>query len=116
MYTLLSVLIVIACILLMLVVLIQNPKGGGLAANFQSTNMLMGVKKTAEFVEKATWGLAIAIMVFALSTSFFVPKADAAAGEQVKSKIQDKIDNAAMPATPIPPQGNPEEQAPQPNQ
>lgn len=111
MYVLLTVLIVIACILLMLIVLIQNPKGGGLAANFQSTNTLMGVKKTAEFVEKATWGLAIAIMVIALSTSFFVPNSGTAEGEgKTRSMVQDRIDNAAMPASPIPPQSSPGEE------
>ena len=46
MYTLITVLIFIACVLLILIVLVQNSKGGGLASNFQSTNQIMGVRKT----------------------------------------------------------------------
>ena len=53
MYTIFSVLILINCILLILVVLVQNPKGGGLSATFGGGNQGMGVKKTADFLEKA---------------------------------------------------------------
>jgi preprotein translocase subunit SecG len=51
-YVLVSVLILIACVLLSLVVLVQNSKGGGLASNFSSSNQFMGVRKTADFLEK----------------------------------------------------------------
>ena len=63
MYTLITVLIVIAAILLTLLVLVQNSKGGGLAAGFSSGNQVMGAPKTADFLEKATWTL-VAIIVF----------------------------------------------------
>ena len=53
-----TILIVISAILLTLIVLVQNSKGGGLAAGFQSSNQIMGVRKTTDFLEKATWGLA----------------------------------------------------------
>ena len=53
MYSLVSVLIIIACILLILVVLVQNSKGGGLASNFSASSQVMGVRKTADFLEKA---------------------------------------------------------------
>lgn len=58
MYTFLTILIVIASILLVLIVLVQNSKGGGLAAGFSSSNQIMGVRKTTDFLEKTTWGLA----------------------------------------------------------
>jgi len=78
MYTLLSVLIVIVCFLIILVVLIQNPKGGGLGASFAGvSNNLMGVQRTTDFLEKATWGFAIALLVLSLATSFFLPGAGA---------------------------------------
>ncbi|HIA11291.1 MAG TPA: preprotein translocase subunit SecG, partial [Flavobacteriales bacterium] len=48
------VLILITCFLLVAIVLIQNPKGGGLSAEFSSSNQFMGVRKTADFLEKAT--------------------------------------------------------------
>lgn len=54
----LTVLIILSAVLLTLVVLVQNSKGGGLASSFQSSNQIMGVKKTTDFIEKATWGLA----------------------------------------------------------
>ena len=68
MYTLITVLLAIACILLTLIVLVQNSKGGGLASNFQSSNQIMGVRKTTDFLEKATWVLAAALFLFYFPT------------------------------------------------
>ena len=62
MLTILSVVIFVACCFLVLAVLVQNPKGGGLASGFQSGAQVMGVRRTADFLEKATWGLAIGIL------------------------------------------------------
>jgi len=76
MFNLLTILIIIAAILLILVVLIQQPKGSGLAANFSSTQMIMGVKRTTDFVEKATWTLIIAIMVMSALSNFTVSSSD----------------------------------------
>ena len=61
MYIFITILIVIAAILLTLLVLVQNSKGGGLAAGFASGNQVMGAPKTADFLEKATWTI-IALM------------------------------------------------------
>ncbi len=92
MLTLITVLIIIAAILLILVVLIQNPKGGGIASNFSAGNTIMGVKRTTDFIEKLTWGLAIAIIVLSLSTSMF---GGAGAGDETpESNMQEQIDNA----------------------
>jgi preprotein translocase subunit SecG len=66
MLTIISILIFIACCLLVLAVLIQNPKGGGLASGFQGGSQVMGVRRTADFLEKATWTLAIAILVLSV--------------------------------------------------
>ena len=73
MFIVVTVLIMIAAILLALVVLIQNGKGGGLAANFASQNQVMGVRKTTDFLEKATWTLAIALVVLCLASSALMP-------------------------------------------
>jgi len=68
--TFLSIIIIFISILLGIVVLIQNPKGGGLATGFTGVGSIGGVKRTTDFLEKATWGLAIAIFVLCLfSTS-----------------------------------------------
>jgi len=73
-YILVSVLILIACVLLSLVVLVQNSKGGGLASNFSSSNQFMGVRKTADFLEKTTWTLAIVLLALSLFSIFVIPR------------------------------------------
>ena len=75
MYTLFVILIVIAALLMIGVVLIQESKGGGLSSNFSSSNAIMGVRKTTDFVEKATWGLAIAMVVISIACAYVAPKA-----------------------------------------
>jgi len=70
MLTLIIILIILACFVLGFFVLIQNSKGGGLASNFAGSNQIMGVRKTADFLEKGTWILAGAIMVFCLIVAF----------------------------------------------
>jgi len=68
--TFLSIIIILISVLLGIVVLIQNPKGGGLATGFTGVGSIGGVKRTTDFLEKATWSLAIAIFVLCLfSTS-----------------------------------------------
>ncbi len=76
----LSILIILVCALLILVVLVQNSKGGGLSSSFASNNQIMGVRKTADFLEKTTWGLAITLFVLSLLAT---PK------KQVASDVQD---------------------------
>ncbi|MDY6325706.1 MAG: preprotein translocase subunit SecG [Bacteroidales bacterium] len=64
------VLIILASIVLGFIILIQNSKGGGLASNFASSNQVMGVRKTANFLEKTTWGLAAGIMLLCFVCAF----------------------------------------------
>ena len=61
-----SIIILIICALLALVVLAQNPKGGGLAAGFTGAQQIGGVQRTADFLEKSTWTLSTALMVLCL--------------------------------------------------
>ena len=61
-----SILILIICGLLALVVLAQNPKGGGLASGFTGASQIGGVQRTADFLEKSTWTLSGALMVLCL--------------------------------------------------
>jgi len=69
MTTFVTVLIVIVSLLLGLIVLIQNPKGGGLASGFTGANQIGGVKKTADFLEKATWSLVIVLFVLSITAT-----------------------------------------------
>ena len=70
-----SGLIVLAALLMCFVVLIQNSKGGGLASSFASSNQIMGVRKTTDFIEKLTWGLAAFMVACSVLTAYFVPAA-----------------------------------------
>jgi preprotein translocase subunit SecG len=68
-FTILTVLIVIASILLVIVVLLQNGKGEGMASNFTSANQTLGVRQTADILEKVSWGLVTFILVVSIITS-----------------------------------------------
>jgi len=88
-YILISVLILITCILLVLIVLVQNSKGGGLASNFSSSNQVMGVRKTTDFLEKSTWTLAIVLLALTLSSTFVIPRSGTE--RIVESEVRDLI-------------------------
>ena len=110
MYTTIAILIVIASIVLTLIVLVQNSKGGGLAANFASGNQTFGVRQTADFLEKATWTLAISIIVLCVLATAFVSNGT----EKKSSGIKEKIENSApvqdkpvFPASTAPASGTP---------
>lgn len=75
MYVVLIILTLICSILLICVVLVQKSKGGGLSSTFAGSNQLMGVRRTNSFIEKLTWGLAGAIGVLAILSTFAMPKA-----------------------------------------
>ncbi len=72
-YIVISSLVLLVCILLTLIVLVQSSKGGGLASNFSGSNQFMGVRKTADFLEKSTWTLAVALLVLSLFSVFVIP-------------------------------------------
>ena len=72
MYIFLSILILLACVLLIGAVLIQKSKGGGLASDYSSGNQYLGYRKTTDFIEKTTWSLAIFICLLSICASFAV--------------------------------------------
>ena len=101
MYIFITILIVIAAILLTLLVLVQNSKGGGLAAGFASGNQVMGAPKTADFLEKATWTLVALIVVFSVAAVGFNK------GQELSNEEQSAIviDDPAAPAVELPAEG-----------
>jgi preprotein translocase subunit SecG len=101
MYIFITILIVIAAILLTLLVLVQNSKGGGLAAGFASGNQVMGAPRTADFLEKATWTLIALIVFFSIAAVGFN------AGQQTSAEDQSAIvvDEPAAPAAELPVEG-----------
>ena len=89
MYLFITILILIASIFLILIVLVQNSKGGGLASGFSSTNQIMGVRKTTDFVEKATWTLAGTVVILSIVASAFLPSANTGShGSEIKDAIK----------------------------
>ncbi len=84
---LIKVLVVIVSILLIGVVLIQKSKGGGLSSSFAGSNQIMGVRRTNDFIEKATWTLASIICALAILSAFFVNNS--------QSTVDSKLLNAA---------------------
>ena len=109
MYLLSFVLIVIASILMCFIVLIQNSKGGGLAAGFASSNQIMGVRKTTDFLEKATWTLAAIMVVVSIAAAYLIPsKRQVEVGYSTEQMTQ-PVEVPATDAAPAAPAETPEQ-------
>lgn len=96
-------LIILASIILAFLVLIQNPKGGGLASGFAGGTNLMGVKRTGDFLEKGTWTMVIAIMVFSLAVNILSPSqptAGSGLGKEIEAPAQQGPLNLGTPTQP----------------
>lgn len=107
-YIFVSVLVILACVFQILIVLVQNSKGGGLAANFSSAGQSMGVRKTADFLEKATWTLAGAILVLSVVATATIPRGTTSGKSRIENQIQNAVDPSAIPTLPtaVPPSTN----------
>jgi len=104
MSTIISALIILTSLLLILVVLVQNSKGGGLSSTFAGSNQVMGVRKTTDFLEKATWTLVASLIVLCLlSTASSGSKEDASTNSISKSKVDEgggaPVNKPAAPTT-----------------
>ena len=100
MYNFIVILILVVCVLLALVVLVQNSKGGGLAANFSSQNQIMGVRKTTDFLEKTTWTLAIVLVVLSVLATATIKTLRPVSNETPKTEVS--VDNMTLPtAAPV---------------
>lgn len=99
MYFVLVILAIVVCVLLTLIILIQNPKGGGLSSGFSGSNNIMGVQRTGDFLEKGTWALAVSLMVIALLINVVIPN-----GGDVNpnNDIQNQINQPAPISAPAP--------------
>ena len=92
-------LIVLAAILMCLIVLIQNSKGGGLASGFSSSNQIMGVRKTADFLEKATWTRAVLMVVFSIFAAHSLKSENS---NPTSAPIAEEIDLSGLPVNDTP--------------
>lgn len=100
MYTLFIVLIFVVCVLLTLLVLVQNSKGGGLASNFSGSNQVMGVRKTADFLEKATWTLATSLVILCILASISIPRNKVEERSRIEEQVENAVDPSAIPNFP----------------
>ena len=98
-FTILTILIVIAAILLIAVVLLQNGKGEGMASNFTSANQTLGVRQTADILEKVSWGLVTFILVVTIITSFTVR--NHVSGIDVDDLIENVQEQPEFPSAPM---------------
>ena len=96
MYTFIVILILIVCLCLAVIVLVQNSKGGGLAANFSAPNGILGVRRTADFLEKATWWLAAILIVLSLAATVAIPR------HTIESEVDTKVSTDVMPVNTTP--------------
>lgn len=102
MLVLFGVLIIVASLVLGLIVLIQNPKGGGLSGTFGGFgNQLMGVKQTTDVLEKGTWVFAGLVGILCLMSPAFIPKEGAASGDDLIKGISTSPAKQAQPANTV---------------
>ena len=103
-FTVLTVLVLIASVLIPLIVLLQNGKGGGLASNFVAGNQTFGVRQTADILEKITWGLVIFIFVVSVATTFSLGNkaADVDYTEKIEAEVAAPEFPAELPSAEVP--------------
>ena len=106
MFTLLISLIVLFSVLLIILILVQNPKGGGISGEFGTSGatQMFGVQKTGDLVEQLTWGFSIAILVLVLVTNFAISNGttDAAQSVNVEKAATKTVPAAPAPLAPAP--------------
>lgn len=95
MYTAISIITILVCIFLIIIVLVQNSKGGGLAQNFAGQQQILGVRKTADFLEKATWTCAAIVLVLSFVSVKIISSGETpvATGSSVDELIQNRQSN-----------------------
>jgi preprotein translocase subunit SecG len=76
---------------------VQNSKGGGLVSNFAGSNQIMGVRRTTDFLEKATWILAVSLLVLCLTASAAMPGKNVSTESLMKEQIDNAVDPNAIP-------------------
>ncbi|MCR4565645.1 MAG: preprotein translocase subunit SecG [Bacteroidales bacterium] len=102
-FVILTVIALIASVLLTIVVLLQNGKGGGLASNFTAGNQTFGVRQTADILEKITWGLVVVIFVITIVASFATGNSSKSGDDitgEVENYATEQLPEFGTPSTP----------------
>lgn len=114
-YLLFAILIALISVLLVLIVMVQNPKGGGLNSSFGSSgsgNQLFGVQRTNNFLDKSTWALSIAMMALILLSNFAIQRNAVASSvdrhveEMTPAPLTNSPEKKTAPITPVKPEKN----------
>jgi preprotein translocase subunit SecG len=98
-FTIFLVLITIVCFLLIIVIMVQNPKGGGLSSSLGGSTQMGGVQKTTDFLDKSTWTLAAILIMLILLSSLSFPGMMGSSDSKI---IDDKEVVAPKTETPTP--------------
>ena len=93
MYNAIVILIVAASVLMCLIVLIQESKGGGLASGFADNNSMLGVRKTTDVIEKTTWGLAAAMVILSILSVAFLTTPKSADSTLMEQAVEQQATN-----------------------
>ena len=106
-FSIFLVLITIVCFLLIVVIMVQNPKGGGLSSTLGGSQMLGGVQKTTDFLDKSTWTLATALGVLILLSSLSFEGSLSDTDSKIIDKTETTAPTKAAPVKTAPAQNTP---------
>ncbi len=96
MFTIFLVLITIVCFLLIVVIMVQNPKGGGLSSAIGGSQMMGGVQKTTDFLDKSTWTLGAVLLALILASSLSFVSTSSTTLKDETSTIAPKTDSKTL--------------------
>ncbi|RYG05985.1 MAG: preprotein translocase subunit SecG [Chitinophagaceae bacterium] len=97
------ILVILVSVIIGFFILVQNPKGGGLAGNIAGFNsQFMGVKQTTDVLEKGTWVMAALIALLCIFSAFFIPKTAASGGGEMRGGRPTQTAPSTIPTTPAP--------------
>lgn len=100
MYNAIVILIVVVSVLMCLIVLVQESKGGGLASGFADNNAMLGVRKTTDVIEKTTWGLAAAMVILSIISVAFLASHDTTGSTVMEQAVEQTTETSSLPALP----------------
>ncbi|MDD5151945.1 MAG: preprotein translocase subunit SecG [Flavobacterium sp.] len=100
-FSIFLVLITIVCFLLVVVIMVQNPKGGGLSSSFGGSTQMGGVQKTSDFLDKSTWTLAAILIGLIMLSSLSFGGALSDTGSKIIDNTETKAPSTSTPAAPV---------------
>ncbi|WP_338407474.1 preprotein translocase subunit SecG [uncultured Flavobacterium sp.] len=100
-FSIFLVLITIVCFLLVVVIMVQNPKGGGLSSSFGGSAQMGGVQKTSDFLDKSTWTLAAILIVLIMLSSLSFGGSLSDTGSKILDNTETVVPSTTTPVAPV---------------